>query len=420
MLDPKFVRQNVALVKENLRRRGLAANLVDHWLAWDQKRRRLEEQLQELRAERNKARARQKAKPSQKDIEKARRRREEIQKKEKKLRGVMAEWEAALRLLPNMAAPDVPTGKSAADNVVVRQWREKPKFSFPPQDYLTLAERLGIIDVKNAGKISGPRFGFLVAEGALLELALIEYSFHLALKNGFVPIIPPVLLKKQFEAALGYGEHGGWDDMYVLEKDNLVLTATTEHALVARHADDLFAEKDLPRRYVGFSSAFRREAGSYGRDTRGIFRVHQFDQTEFISFTRPEDSDREQEFLVGLEEELMQGLKLPYRVVKMCSADLAQPQWRRYDLEVWLPGQKQYRETHSASNCTDYQARRLNIRFRRRDGRREYVHILNATGLAIGRTIIAILENYQQKDGSVVIPEVLQKWVGKEKIKNEK
>ncbi len=416
MLDVKFVRQNMAAVRKNLRSRGLRPKLVDDWLVWDEKRQQIVQKLQKLQAERNQFRRQNKGKPTASLIKSQRQLRQKIQELESKLKEVEEKWRLALWLLPNMNAADVPSGKSEADNAVIRRCGKQRQFSFTPRNHLTLGGKLGIIDVARAAKISGPRFGFLLGDAALLEMALAEYSFSLAVKNGFIPIIPPVLMKKEFEASLGYGEHGGWDDMYLLDKDGLVLTATTEHALVARHAGDVFREAELPRRYVGFSGAFRREAGSYGKDVQGIFRVHQFEQTELISFTLPEKSDEEHEFLVGLEEKLMQGLELHYRVVKMCSADLAQPQRRRYDIEVWIPSQKKYRETHSASNCGDYQARRLDIRVSRKTGRRDYAHILNATGFAMQRTIIAILENYQQKDGSIVVPKVLQKWVGKEKI----
>ncbi len=416
MLDAKFVRQNPDKVRENVRWRGLDPNLVDKWLDVDKKRQELTVLLQSLRHDRNEFHQASKQRPSEAMIRRQRQLRRKIQENEKKLKEITRQWQQALNLLPNMSAEDVPHGRSGADNVVVRSWGEKPRFGFPPRDHLQLGEALGIIDVNRTTKISGSRFGSLLREAALLEFALIRYSLNVALKEGFVPIIPPVLIKKDFEIALGYSEHGGWEEMYLLDKDDLVLAATTEHPLVAGHSGDIFQEKELPRRYIGFSSAFRREAGSYGRDTRGIFRVHQFDQTEFISFTWPEKSDEEHEFLVNLEEKLVRGLKLPYRVVKMCTADLAQPQRRRYDIEVWLPSQKQYRETHSASNCDAYQARRLNIKLRRAGGKKECVHILNATGFALGRMIIAILENYQQKDGSVFIPEVLRDLVGKKKI----
>ena len=415
MLDPKFVRQNVDQVKQNLRQRCLKPTLLDRWLRWDKKRQQLMVKLQGLRAERNKFSHQTKGKPTAAAMAEQRQLRQAIQKIEKKLKSVELKWRQALWLLPNMSAADVPVGKSDADNIVVRRWGEPRKFDFAAKNHLQLGEALGIIDVNAAAKTSGPRFGFLLGDAALLEMALARYSFSLAIKNGFIPIIPPVLIKKDVEASLGYGEHGGWDEMYLLERDGLVLSATTEHALVARHSGDVFHEEQLPRRYVGVSSAFRREAGSYGKDVKGIFRVHQFEQTELISFSLPEKSDEEHEFLVGLEEKLMQGLELPYRVVKMCTADLAQPQRRRYDIEVWLPSQEKYRETHSASDCGDYQARRLNIKAATSRGKR-YVHILNATGLALGRTIIAILENYQQKDGSIAVPKVLHKWMGKDEI----
>lgn len=230
-------------------------------------------------------------------------------------------------------------------------------------------------------------------------------------------MIPPVINKKEIEWGLGYSEHGGWDQMYLFEKDGLNFVASSEHTIIPQHKDEVLKESELPLRYVGFSSCFRREAGTYGKDTRGIFRLHQFDKVEMNVFTVPDVkvSDKECKFLLSMQEELMQALKIPYRIVASCTGDLPFPNRRMYDLESWLPSEGKYRETHSCSNCTDYQTRRLNIKVRLKTGLK-YAHALNATALAIGRTIIAILENYQQKDGSVLVPETLQKYTGFKKI----
>jgi len=414
-LDPNLIRHHPEEVKKAAESKGVKGEIVEKWLRKDKERRELEEKVNKLRAERNRlAEEFKKRKPTQEEIKKARKLRKEIQELEERWREKEKEWKELLWLIPNPPAKDVPPGRDERDNVEVKKWGKIPQFSFSPRDYLEIAEKKDIIDVKRAAKVSGSRFGYLKGEAVLLEYALISLGGELLLQEGFTPVLPPVMLKKEMEAGLGYGEHGGWDDMYILEKDNLVLVATSEHSLVTMHADEILPEEKLPLRYFAFSTCFRREAGSYGKDTRGILRVHQFNKLEMVVFTKPEDSDKEHEYMVSLEEKLMQRLGLPYRVVKMCSGDLGMPAARKYDIEVWFPSQNRYRETHSCSNCTDFQARRLNIRFKR-GNKTEFVHILNGTVFS-ERPLLAILENYQQKDGSVIVPEALRKWVGKEKI----
>ncbi|MBU4350703.1 serine--tRNA ligase, partial [Patescibacteria group bacterium] len=295
------------------------------------------------------------------------------------------------------------------------KWGKLPEFDFEPKSHFELGESLDIIDTKRAGKVSGSRFGYLKNGMAKLELAMINFAVDFLSEQGFIPVIPPVMISLDSMKGMGYLEHGGEENMYILDKDNLVLVGTSEQSIGPMHKDETFEEKDLPKRYIGISTCFRREAGSYGKDTKGILRVHQFNKVEMFSFTKPEDSDKEHEYLLSLEEKLMQALELPYQVVKMCSGDLGMPAARKYDIEVWLPSENRYRETHSTSTCTDFQARRLNIRFKRKDGKSEFVHMLNGTAFS-ERPILAILENYQQKDGSVLIPKVLQKYTGFEKI----
>jgi seryl-tRNA synthetase len=278
-----------------------------------------------------------------------------------------------------------------------------------------LGEKLDIIDVQRASKISGARFYFLKNDGALLEFALRELAFELLLKEGFIPVLPPVMIKTEVMKGLGYMENGGDEDMYVFEKDGLVLVGTAEQSIVAMHQDDTFEAKDLPKRYVGFSTCFRREAGSYGKDTKGILRAHQFDKVEMVSFVKQGEDDKEHEYLLSLEEKLLQALKLPYQVVKMCTGDLGFPAARKYDIEAWIPSENKYREITSASTTTDFQARRLNIKYREQNGT-EFANILNGTAFST-RPIIAILENYQQEDGSILVPEVLQKYLNKKVIK---
>jgi seryl-tRNA synthetase len=275
-------------------------------------------------------------------------------------------------------------------------------------------------------KVSGSRFAYLKGDLVLLEFALVQFAMETLVKEGFTPIIPPVLIKKEITEGLGYWHAGGNEDYYLVsdfnvdegkdEKENpLYLVGTAEHAIVPMHKDEVFQKKDLPKRYVGFSSAFRREAGTYGKDTKGILRVHQFDKVEMVSFVPEEDDEAEHEYLLSLEEKLFQALEIPYQVIKMCTGDLGFPVARKYDLEAWMPGQNKYREVTSVSTVTDFQSRRLNIKYL--DGSdKKYVHILNGTAFAIGRTIIAIMENQQQIDGSILVPKVLQKYIGKEKI----
>lgn len=426
MLNPDFIRENPDQVRKNTQARNLDSQIVDQWLETDKKWRRLNTDVEKLQAKRNELAQKigqAGKKPGEKELKEGRRIKERVQKLEEKLKRLRRKWEKLIFQIPNLAHEDVPLGKDENQNLVLKKWGQKPKFKFKPLDHFELGEKLGLIDLASAGKVSGPRFSYLIGEGVLLELALIQYAFEVLINEGFLPVIPPVMVKRKVERALGYAEHGGWEEMYLLEKnkeekesrdDDLVLVATSEHSLVAKNSGQIL-DLEKPLRYLGFSTCFRREAGSYGRDVRGIMRGHQFDKVEMVSFARPEDSEKEHLYLLSLEEKLVQGLGLPYQVTKMCTGDLAHPQAERYDLETWFPGLDKYRETHSCSNCTDYQARRLKIRFRDK-GKTEFVHTLNATALAIPRTIITLLENHQQKDGSVIIPPALQKWFGKDII----
>jgi len=251
----------------------------------------------------------------------------------------------------------------------------------------------------------------------LLEFALVKLVMDTVMKEGLVPVIPPVMLKDQMARGTGYFEATDEKEAYYLPEDKMYLAGTSEQSLVSMYADEVLNEKDLPIRYVGFSTCFRREAGSYGKDTKGILRVHQFDKLEMLVFSKPEDSKKEHELLLSIEEKLMKALKLPYQLISICTGDLGRPAAKKYDIETWLPSEKRYRETHSTSNCTDFQARRLNIRYRDKAGKVSFVHTLNGTAFAIGRILIMIMENYQQKDGSIKIPKVLQKYVGKKVIK---
>ena len=348
-------------------------------------------------------------------IEEGKRMKEEAKAKEAELNVVETDLETELHKYPNLLREDVPVGKDEASNEVVRVFMEPTAFSFEPKDHLTLGEDLGMIDAERATKVSGTRFVYLKGDLVLMEFALIQYAFSLLGKNGFVPVMPPHIISTSAMSKMGYLDHGGEEEVYHLKNDDAVLIGTSEQAIGPMHMDEMLDETKLPLRYMGFSPCYRREAGSYGRDVRGILRMHQFDKIEMFSFTAPEESDTEHQLLLSMEEQLMQGLKLPHQVMKLCSGDVGAPSARTYDINTWMPSQKMYRETHSTSNTTDFQTRRLNIRVKR-EGKNVLAHALNGTAFAIGRTLIAIMENYQEADGSIVVPEVLRAYVGKEKI----
>ena len=408
MLDPKFIRENTEALKKDVAAKQLDPKLIDEFLKLDEKRKKLLLEVEELKRQRNLV-------AKERDVEKGKKIKKELSAKEPDLAKIEGQWSEALRQIPNPPAKDVKVGKDGSENEVVRKWGELPKFSFTPKDHLKIGQDLGIIDVERAAKVSGTRFAYLKGEAALLEFSLVHFAMDTLVKEGFVPVVPPVLIKKEMMGGMGYLEHGGEEEMYVFDKDGLVLVGTSEQAIGPMHMNETLVGKDLPLRYAGFSTCFRREAGAYGKDTKGILRVHQFDKVEMFSFTKPQDGDKEHEFFLSLEEKLLQALQIPYQVVKMCSGDLGAPAARKYDLEAWLPGQNEYREVTSTSTTTDFQARRLNIKYKEGD-KAEFVHMLNGTAFAIGRTLIAILENYQQEDGTVKVPDVLVPYLGKKVI----
>jgi len=433
MLDIQFIRDDPEKVKKGVAAKQLDPKLVDRVLKLDEKRRELIQLVEIKRKERNETADKIKVEEDDKNRLKlvawGKAIKGDLHKLEPKLKEIEEKFNSTMLQIPNLPADGVPVGKDESDNKVLRKWGEPKKFDFKPKDHLELGEALDIIDVRRASKVSGSRFGYLKNGAVQLELALVNYAMEVLTKEGFTPVIPPVLIKKESMRGMGYLEHGGEEDMYVLDKDNLVLVGTSEQSIGPMHQGETFNLKDLPKRYVAFSPCFRREAGSYGKDTRGILRVHQFDKVEMFSYTRPDDSEKEHKFLLELEEKLLKALEIPYQVIQMCTGDLGAPAANKIDLEAWMPGQEKYREVTSTSNTTDFQARRLNIKYRDPGvpgiigggvipvpPSNKYVHTLNGTAFAIGRTIIAILENYQQKDGSVLVPKVLQKWVGKKKI----
>ena len=424
MLDIQFIRENQEKVKKGVAAKQLDPKLVDKALEQDERRRNLLQEIEKLRAERNKF-------AKVKNVEGGKKVKSELQKKEPELKKVEEEYKEALYQVPNIPAEDVKEGKDDSENVVLRKWGEPKKIDFKPKEHLEIGELLNIIDVKTASRVVGARFGYLKKDAVHLEFALIQHAFSVLtdekilktiadkLMTGFnpkpfIPVVPPVMIRPDVFDKMARLHPK--EERYHIPSDDLFLIGSAEHTLGPMHMDEVIKEKDLPIRYAGFSTSFRREAGTYGKDTRGILRVHQFDKVEMESFTTSQDSDKEQEFFVAIQEYLMQSLEIPYQVVMICTGDMGAPDYRQIDLEAWLPGQGKYRETHTSDHMTDYQARRLNTRVQRK-GKTEFVHMNDATAFAIGRTIIAILENYQQKDGSVKVPEVLVDVLGKNFIR---
>lgn len=417
MIDIKFLRNNSEIVRKSLINRNSNPNIVDDFLAIDEEWRNLVKKIDDLKAK-------QKELTKERNIDESKKIKEEIKNLEDILKEIENKRNSILEIIPNIPFDNVLIGRDENDNKVIREVGEKPKFDFEPKDYLEIAENLDLIDVKKAAEVSGSRFGYLKNEAVLLEFGLVKLAFDVLLKEGFIPIVPPVLIKPEVYQKMGRLAGDQKEERYYLQKDDLYLIGSAEHTLGPLHLNEIFNDKDLPKRYVGFSTCFRREAGSYGKDTKGILRVHQFDKVEMFSFSLPEKSEEEHLYLLSLQEKLMNLLNLSYRVVEICTGDMGFTDAKQFDIETWLPGQLSkdektkgiYRETHSCSNTTDFQARGINARLRRRDGSLEYVHMLNATGFAIGRTLIAIIENYQTKDGKVIVPEVLRQYLNKEII----
>lgn len=401
MFDIKLIRQNLDLVKSGLQKKGFDVVVIDKIFEKDAKRLAI---LQEIEEMRHKQKSLDKNK-----IEGAKELKVRLKEKEKILAEIEPEIDALLSEVPNLPFDDAPFGKNENDNVVIREWGKKPLFDFEPKDYLEIAEKLDWVDVKRASKVAGSRFGYLKNEAALLEVSLIKLAFSILVPEGFIPVIPPVMIKPDVYKGMGRLSESQKEERYYLEKDNLYLVGSSEHTLGPMHTDEILNEDDLPRRYVGFSTCFRREAGSYGKDTKGILRVHQFDKVEMFSFAKPEDSEKEHQFMLSMQEKIAQAIGLPYRVAAICAGDMGFTDARQYDIETWFPAQNKYRETHSCSNTTNFQARGINARYRRKsDGKVELVHMLNGTAIALGRMIIAIIENFQQKDGAVKIPDHLK------------
>jgi seryl-tRNA synthetase len=420
MLDIKLIRENPAVVRDNLDKRGNPENLqlLEKLIESDKKWREDLAKLNDLRHERKvctqEIASLKKAKQdAESQVEKARAIDSEITALEKEVKQLEEENRNCLLALPNLLHETVPFGTSDADNVEVKKWGKISQFSFTPKSHIDLALSLGIVDIERAGKVAGARFFFLKGLGVLLDYALMNFAMENLFSKGYNLIEPPYLMKREpYEGVTSMGDFA--DVLYKVENEDLYLIATSEHPMAAMYMSEVFVQDNLPLRLAGVSACFRKEAGAHGKDTRGIFRTHQFNKIEQFVFCTPEVSWEVHEELTKNAEELLQKLEIPFRIVNVCTGDIGTVAAKKYDFEAWMPAQGAYREVISCSNCTDYQARRLGIRYREKEGAapKGLVHTLNSTAVATGRTIVAILENYQQEDGSVVVPKVLRKYMG--------
>ena len=424
MLDIRLIREKPDYVRENLKRRNDPEKLemLDQLIEYDKKWRQSLTRLNELRHQRREltneiAQLKKQGKEIAQKIQEARKIDAEIESLEKQVEELSQKVKYYLMRLPNLLHDSVPYGVDENDNVTVKTWGEIPKFDFKVKDHIDLGLSLGILDLERAAKVSGARFYYLKGLGVLLDMALMNFALNELVKKGYEPIEPPYMMRrKAYEGATALADFE--EMLYKIEDEDLYLIATSEHPIAAMFMNEVLNAEDLPLKFAGVSACFRREAGAHGKDTRGIFRTHQFNKVEQFIFCLPEHSWEMHEELLRNAEELVQKLGLPYRVVNVCTGDIGSFAAKKYDIEVWMPAQNRYREIISCSNCTDYQARRLNIRYREKEGAppKGVVHTLNSTALATGRTVVAILENYQQEDGSVVIPEVLRPYIGVERI----
>ena len=420
MLDLKLIRSEPERVKAALARRG-AAERVDELLALDARRRELLPEIENAQAERKSlskqiGEAKQRGEDAEGPMAEVQRLKERIESGKAELERVESELERVATALPNLPDPDAPDGMTEEDAVVLREVGERPSFEFEPRDHLELGTELGLIEIEAAAKLSGSRFAYLKGDLVLLELALVRFALELVRGEGHEPVVPPVLVRE--EALYGTGFlPGDRDQIYEVPKDELFLVGTSEVSLAGLHADQILEAGELPLRYAGYSTCFRREAGAAGRDTRGIFRVHQFDKVEMFSFVEPSHSADEHERLLAIEERILTELEIPYRVVNVAAGDLGAPAAKKYDCEAWVPSQERYRELTSCSNTTDFQARRLGCRYRAADGEStQSVHTLNGTAVAVGRTIVALIENRQERDGGFTLPSSLHSYGAPERI----
>lgn len=421
MLDPKFIRDNVDAVQANIRNRNVDASAELVARLYDERNAAIKE-LEALRASRNDNAKRMKQ-PLDADeraalVEEGKRLKAQIPELEQKVKDIEANLNEEAARIPNMSHPDAPIGSTDADNAELKRVGSPTEFPFDPRDHITIAEELDLIDFETATKVSGTKFYYLRNEAVFLEFALSRYAMDVLVKHGFTPTITPDIAREDVARGIGFNPRGAESNIYTLEGEGTCLVGTAEITLGGYHADSILDADSLPIRMAGFSHCFRREAGAAGQFSKGLYRVHQFSKVEMFVYCRPEESEKIHDELLAIEEEIFQGLEVPYRVVDTCTGDLGGPAYRKYDIEAWMPGRGEtgdWGEVTSASNCTDYQARRLGVRFREEKNRR-LVHMLNGTAIAVSRAIIAILENHQQEDGSIRIPERLRPYFGSDSI----
>lgn len=422
MLDYKFIKENLEAVKQNIKNRYMKAD-ADKAVELFDKRTALVTDLQNMQKQKNdnSKSMNQKLSPEerQKLIDKGKEIKDTITKMENELAAVEKDLHNTVSQIPNMAHPEAPVGKEDTDNLEIKKSGTIPTFDFPVKDHVQLGQDLDLIDFEAGTKVSGVKFYFLKNEAVLLEQALIMYGLNILRKHGFVPFITPDIAKEEILYGIGFNPRGEESNVYTIEDEGTCLIATAEITLGGYHADEIIKKEKLPLKYCGISHCFRREAGAAGQFSKGLYRVHQFSKLEMFVYCVPEESDKIHEELRLIEEEIFDGLGIPFRVVDTCTGDLGAPAYRKWDIEAWIPGRNggQWGEVTSTSNCTDYQARRLNIRYKDDDGKNKFLHTLNGTAIAMSRAMIAILENFQQPDGSVRIPEVLIPYCGFDIIK---
>jgi seryl-tRNA synthetase len=420
MLDLKAIREDPEAARAALARRG-AGEEIDELLRLDARRRELLPEIEDGRARQNRAsdsiaEAKRSGRDAEEQIAEMRELAGQIKELESELAEVEAQRDRLLTALPNLPDPDAPDGMTEEDAVALREVGERPEFDFEPRDHLEIGTELGMIEMEAAARASGSRFAYLLGDLVLVELALVRYSMDLLLGEGHRPVVPPVLVREGAMFGTGFLP-GDRDQIYEIPHDELFLVGTSEVSLAALHADQILEPGSLPIRYAGFSTCFRREAGAAGKDTRGIFRVHQFDKVEMFSFVEPHASSEEHERLLAIEERILSELEIPYRVVSIAAGDLGASAAKKYDCEAWIPSQDRYRELTSCSNTTDFQARRLSCRYRPADGESpRHVHTLNGTAVAVGRTLISLMENRQESDRGFSLPSVLHSYGAPERI----
>lgn len=417
MLDIKWIRENTDLLDQNMKMRGAEA-VSSHILSMDEERREIMAKLQDLQSKRNKVSkevgiAKSKGEDASHLFEEMKSIGPEVKRLEEEERTLQAKLKDYVATLPNVLDPSVPEGKDEDDNQEVRKWGEPKTFDFEPQAHYDLGEKLGQLDFETAAKISGSRFSWSSGDLARLERALAMFMMDTHVEqNGFVEVNPPVLVTPNSMYGTGQLPKFGEDAFYTNDERDLMLTPTAEVSLTNFMQEKIVAESDLPIKFCAWTPCFRKEAGSAGRDTRGLIRVHQFNKVEMVQIVHPEQSDEALEFMTKCAEDILQKLNLPYRVLNLCSGDIGFGAQKTYDLEVWLPAQNTYREISSCSKCGDFQARRMNGRFKNKEGKNAFVHTLNGSGLAVGRTLVAVMENYQNADGSITVPDVLVPYMG--------